>query len=433
MTRTIGENLRRRAERLVTERALDPGTDGDGAGVRQLLQELCVHQAELEIQNEELRDAQQALEASRRQYMQLFESVPAACFAVDSGGIIESTNRRAETLFGIGRRRLRGRPLLLMVERRDHGRLLSYLEAVRAGGDAGRDEFRFRRLDGSGFDGMLDATDLRDAATGKSLVLCGVVDVTARNHATEGLRLAKLEVERANAQLERALATKTKFLAAASHDLRQPVQALALFVDVLSHQGLSGPSEAIVARVNEAVVSLGALLNGLLDISKIEAGLIVPDVSEFRSGDILQRLTAEFSALATSKGLRFKSLQRDETLRSDPTLLERILRNMLSNAIRYTQNGGIVFGCRRREGVLRIEVWDTGVGVPPDQLEMIFDDFHQVGNEARNREEGLGLGLAIVARLARLLDCRIDVRSRVGRGSCFAVEVPLAADLVEPD
>lgn len=426
MSRVLGENLRRRAERLVQEQRSGPGPQE--ADVKQLLHELCVHQAELEIQNEELREAQQAIERSRRQYLQLFESVPAACFTIDESGVVGSTNRRAETLFGAGRRRLRGRPVLLMVDRRDHTRLLGTLERARSSGEAGQQEFCFRRADGSTFDGLLDAALVRDPLGSIESLLCSVVDVSARNQAIEALRAATAESERANHRLERALASKTRFLAAASHDLRQPVQALALFIDVLAQHDLPPNSRAILSRLHESVASLAGLLTGLLDISKLEAGLIVPEPQPFRAAAMMRRLGAEFAELARAKDIAFHLVPVEATLNSDPALIERILRNLAGNAVRYTDRGGVLFGARRRGGMLRFEVWDTGLGIPEDQLDLIFDDFHQVGNAARNRQEGLGLGLAIVSRLSRLLACRVDVRSRLGRGSCFTVEVPMVRE-----
>lgn len=417
VSRALGDSLRRRAERLSAE----------GGEVRRLLQDMCLHQAELEVENDELREAQQSLETSRRQYMQLFEMVPAACFAIDPAGRLGAVNRRAEALFGIGRRGLRGRPILALAAPEAVGRLHAFIQAIWERRAVAPEEFAFCRFDGSRFDGLLDGTPMRDPASSCDAILCGIVDVSARNQAVAELRLAKAEIEHANAQLQRALAAKTNFLAAASHDLRQPVQALALFVDVLGHQPLGLGNDAVLTRIREAVGALGALLNSLLDISKLEAGLIVPKFERVEALPLLDRLAADFAALAAAKGLRFRARLAGAGLRTDPTLLERILRNMLSNAVRYTEAGGILFAARRRSGMLRVEVWDTGVGVPQDHLDLIFEDFHQVGNAARNREEGLGLGLAIVARLSRLLGCRISVRSRVGRGSCFSLEVPLAA------
>lgn len=421
MSRVLGENLRRRAERLVSEQSVQAGLETD---LRALLQELCVHQGGLEIQNEELREAQQAIERSRRQYMQLFESVPAACFTLDSGDVIGSTNRRAETLFGAGRRRLRGLPIQLMVERRDHARLLDYLAQARTTGGAVQQEFRFRRADGSAFDGLLDCTTVGDPPGGGASLLCGVVDVSERNKAVEAMRRATVEAENANHRLQRALDSKSRFLAAASHDLRQPVQALSLFVELLGQQNLPPSGHAVLGRVREAVQSLGSLLNGLLDVSKLEAGQITPEPAVFPAAALMRRLSVEFAEMARAKDIGFRLVTVEAMLESDPNLVERILRNLVGNAVRYTGTGGVLFGARRRGAFLRIEVWDTGTGIPEEHLELIFDDFHQVANDSRG--EGLGLGLAIVARLAHLLACRVDVRSAVGRGSRFAIEVPLA-------
>jgi PAS domain S-box-containing protein len=226
---------------------------------------------------------------------------------------------------------------------------------------------------------------------------------------------------------EEANVAKTRFLAAASHDLRQPMQALGMFVAVLAGRVEDPAHAALVTRIQDSVTALEGLLNSLLDVSKLEAGLVVPHYGEFAVGAMMDRLAAEFEPLCASGDVRLSVVPTALVVRSDPALLERILRNLLNNAVRYTPGGRILFGARRVGRHIRFEVWDTGIGIPQAELKNIFREFHQVGNAARDRRQGLGLGLAIVERLSALLDHPVAVRSQEGRGSVFSVEVPLAA------
>jgi len=246
-------------------------------------------------------------------------------------------------------------------------------------------------------------------------------DVTDRKQAEEALAEAKDAAEQASA-------AKSRFLAAASHDLRQPLQALAMFVNVLSGREMDDKARQLIHRIRDCSDALERLLGSLLDISKLDAGLFVPQRREFNVGAMLDRLCSEIRPLAEEKGLRLRRVPCSLLVDSDPGLLDRLLRNLLTNAVRHTESGRILIGCRRDGDHLRIEIWDTGVGIPEDQLGMIFEEFHQVGNPARDRREGLGLGLAIVKRLSNLLNHPVTVRSEVGRGSCFTVRLPKSGD-----
>jgi CheY-like chemotaxis protein/two-component sensor histidine kinase len=199
-----------------------------------------------------------------------------------------------------------------------------------------------------------------------------------------------------------------------------------MFVAVLSNRSHSPEDTVLIKRIDDSVGAVDALLNSLLDVSKLEAGLVVPVLASFDIAPLFSRLAAEFQPLATEVGLGFHLVTSHALIRSDPALLERILRNLLNNAVRYTKQGRILLGCRRRRETLVIEVWDTGIGIPGNQLKSIFREFHQLGNSARDRRQGLGLGLAIVDRLAQLLSHRIDVVSEPEKGSVFSIEVPLA-------
>jgi two-component system CheB/CheR fusion protein len=250
-------------------------------------------------------------------------------------------------------------------------------------------------------------------------VVISFADISALKRAEEASTAAKLLAESANLG-------KSRFLAAASHDLRQPLQTLSLLHGLLAKKLKDADALKLVARADETLTAMAGMLNTLLDINQLEAGVVRPKIVDFPINDLLERLKTEFSYHAHAKRLGWRVRPCRLAVRSDPRLLEQIIRNLLSNAVRYTERGGILLGCRRRGDQLRIEVWDTGLGIPQGQLRAIFKEFHQIDNPDRQPIRGLGLGLAIVQRLGELLGHAIDVRSREGKGSVFAVEVPLA-------
>ncbi|AWK85201.1 hybrid sensor histidine kinase/response regulator [Azospirillum thermophilum] len=250
---------------------------------------------------------------------------------------------------------------------------------------------------------------------------------------------AKNEAERARHEAvvalmlaERANAAKTHFLAAASHDLRQPVQSLVLLTSALAGRLADHPAAALVGSIETAVEALCRLLDAILDVSKLDAGTVSPNVQTVPLGTIFERLESEYRMRAAEKGIGFHTVGTGLSIQADPALLERIIRNLLENALRYTDKGRILLGCRRTRNSLRIQICDTGIGIPPEHLERIFHEFYQVSNPARDRGKGLGLGLAIVERLARLLGYRVQVASQPGKGSCFTLEIPVEAAPVQP-
>lgn len=228
-------------------------------------------------------------------------------------------------------------------------------------------------------------------------------------------------------EAERSNAAKTRFLAAASHDLRQPIHALGLsFSALLPH--LSGSRTAPLARqVESCIEAIRQMLEALLDVSKLDAGVVKPELSQVDLQALLGRLMGELTGVAEQTGNRLRlRIGGAPRVYTDPAMLESILRNLVGNALRYTSKGQVLVAVRRRGWALRIEVWDTGIGIPEDQLEEVFVEFRQLHNPQRDRGSGLGLGLAIVKRLAALLDHPLEVRSRLGRGSCFRISVPRA-------
>jgi signal transduction histidine kinase len=231
--------------------------------------------------------------------------------------------------------------------------------------------------------------------------------------------------ERARLEAEAANRSKTQFFAAASHDLRQPLHAMALFAGALNERIHDPETKAIVESINASVAALESFFDELLDISKIDAGVLKPELSDFPVSRVLERVRANFEAAARDKGLELRLRPSTRYVYSDSMLLERILCNLVSNAIRYTNNGGVLVGCRRRGRQLRLEVWDSGVGIPEDKREKIFEEFYQIGNPERSRTKGMGLGLSIVRRLCQLLGYEINLASRPRRGSVFRFDVPV--------
>ena len=227
-------------------------------------------------------------------------------------------------------------------------------------------------------------------------------------------------------QAVQANQAKSRFLAAASHDLRQPVHALGLFAAAARAHMKGDEGHAIMDKIAASIDSTEALFNALLDVSRLDAGILVPDVQPFALDGLLQRLVEEYAPRAAVKNLTLRWRPSGKSVTSDPALLERVLRNFLSNALRYTRDGAVLVACRTRGSLLRIEVWDTGVGVAADKFDDIFQEFYQIGNPERNKANGLGLGLAIVKRIASLLGHSVEVKSRLHRGSRFCISVPLA-------
>ena len=235
---------------------------------------------------------------------------------------------------------------------------------------------------------------------------------------------------------ESANRSKSGFLAAASHDLRQPIHALGLYLGALRQRALDAPTQDIVERMHRSVSALDSLLNALLDVSRIDAGALVPQPRAFDLEALLRRLGDEFAPDAAERGLRFAlrigAAPRPVAAHSDGLLVERVLRNLIANAVKYTRQGGVLVSCRWRQGDpahWRVEVWDTGPGIAPDERERVFEEFYQGGNAARDRRGGLGLGLSIVRRLARLLDLPLALHSQPGRGTRFVLDLQATREI----
>lgn len=255
-------------------------------------------------------------------------------------------------------------------------------------------------------------------------VAVAMENVAMQRELEQRVRDRTAEAVAARAEAERANRAKTRFLAAASHDLRQPLQAIGTWNALLA-RSLPASQQGIAERIQQSVGVFRNILDALLDISRLDGGAIKPDVKEFRIGRLLERVAGACEREASEKGLDLRVAPSTAVVRSDPALLERIVQNFLTNAIRYTAEGRVLVGCRRAGGNLRIEVWDTGTGIPEDKRRAIFEEYYQI--EHGESVKGMGLGLSITERIARLLGHELRVRSVPGRGSVFAVTVPRPA------
>ena len=238
------------------------------------------------------------------------------------------------------------------------------------------------------------------------------------------LRNQTLAAEQAREAAEEANVAKSRFLAAAGHDLRQPLHALGFFVDALQEQTLPPDGRAVVGNIRRSVDAMEDLFNSLLDVSRLDAGIVRPRIATIPLGPLMERVRVDYESAALQKGLKLSVVRSALFVRSDPVLLERVMRNLVANSVRYTDRGRIILGARRTADAVRIEVWDSGRGIPKDKHREIFQEFRQLENPQRDRRKGLGLGLAIVERLVKLLDHSLELRSQLGKGSVFTVTMP---------
>ncbi|WP_436315313.1 ATP-binding response regulator [Variovorax sp. LjRoot84] len=242
----------------------------------------------------------------------------------------------------------------------------------------------------------------------------------------ERLRVETEHAQAAHRAAEEANLAKSRFLAAASHDLRQPIHAQGLFLEVLARSKLSAGQYDALANARATWQASAEMLDTLLDFSRIEAGVVEPQMQSFHLQPLLNKIENELAPQADAKGIVYRSRETDAAVHSDPALVGLILRNLVSNAIRYTERGGVLVGCRARGDQLLVEVWDTGIGIEPTQHQAIFLEFHQLGNAERDRRKGLGLGLAIAQGLARALGQQLSLVSKPGRGTVFRLSLPVA-------
>jgi PAS domain S-box-containing protein len=395
--------LRKDGSRFRAEIALTPVNSSAGLLVASTIREL------------------NAGDASEAYFRTMLETAPDAMIIVDERGRIAIVNRQAEDMFGYTRAELLGHDVEMLlpenIRERHLGHRSDYVEnpELRPMGP-GLDLFG-RRKDGSEFPVEISLSPVK---TSSGMFVSSVIrDVTQR-------RRMEQEIIAARQTAERAQKANTAFLAAASHDLRQPVQALSLLNGALRRTVKDERAREMIDSQEHSLTAMTNLLNSLLDISRLDAGVVTPEFEEFPMQRVIDRLSAEFGRQASHKGLEFSSEPCAVSVRSDPNLLSEIVQNLVSNAIRYTDSGSVKMVCDCAAEVCRLEVVDTGIGIEGDQLEAIFNEFHQTKTPGSSTE-GFGLGLAIVRRLADLLEHDIGVESEPGKGSMFYVSVPIVA------
>ena len=362
------------------------------------------------------------------------EAAPDAMLIVDASGIIQYANRQVSALFGYRHDEVIGRHLEMLMPARFRSRHAAHLEhyvdnvRVRAMG-AGLALFGERR-DGTEFALEISLSPIEDV--GRTLIAAAIRDVTDRKNVEAELIVARDAAEAMRELAERANAGKSRFLATASHDLRQPLQVLAMINGTLRHSVTDPRAAEALLQQDQAISAMSKLLNTLLDISKLESGTIHPEPTDFVVSGLFAELRSEFASTASSKGLVFEVDTCEHAVHSDPSLVEQILRNLVSNAIKYTYQGAVRLRCLHEASFVRIEVLDTGIGIPSDQMLHIYDEFYQIGVPANSTRDGYGLGLSIVQRLVALLNLKLEVRSEVGKGSAFALVLPGSASRAAP-
>jgi two-component system CheB/CheR fusion protein len=375
----------------------------------------------------ERKRAEQAIEAARSYSDSIIDTIRQPLVVLDEDLRVVSASRSFYRIFSVEPGESMGRQLDAVDDGLlDSAALRSFLGRLRRGERVIEDHQIEVELPPRGMRSLLvSALELREEPRAGRKILVTIEDITERKRESEALEAAKRMAEQANLG-------KSRFLAAASHDLRQPLQTLALLRGILAKRIKDPSGTRLIAKLEETLGAMSGMLNTLLDINQLEAGIVRPEIVEFPIDTLLDRLKTEFAYHAAEKRLGWRVVASGLNVRSDPRLLEQTLRNLLANAVKYTERGKILLGCRRRGDKLRVEVWDTGIGIPAGQLKVIFEEFHQLDNAARERSRGLGLGLSIVQRICDLLGHAIDVRSWPGRGSVFAIEVPLAENRRRP-
>lgn len=369
----------------------------------------------------EMKAAEREIEAARAYSESIVETIRQPLVVLDGDLRIVSASRAFYETFGVKREEAVGQPIgSTGAAHFNNQGLRLFLDNIRAK-DANIENVAVD-LDLPPLPGrrslLLSAREITGPSQGRK-ILVTVDDITERKRVGTVLEEAKLNAERVNR-------AKSRFLAAASHDLRQPLQTLSLLRGILAKSVKDEAVLALIRKLDEPLQVMSGMLNTLLDINQLESGNITPKIVAFPVNSLLETLKTSFAYHVSAKQLDWRVVASGLHIRSDPRLLEQTIRNLLWNAVKYTPSGKILLGCRRRGDKVRIEVWDTGIGIPADRLQDIFEEFHQVDNSARERSLGLGLGLAIVQRIANILSHTIDVRSRLGKGSVFAIEVQLA-------
>ncbi|MEO5671722.1 MAG: response regulator [Ramlibacter sp.] len=359
-----------------------------------------------------------ALRGSEERYRRVMDAARDGILMLDAEGTITFANRRMAAMLGYGEGELNGLKFATLA-----AELSAPREVADLGDGTGEDGIgiSFQCSDGSSLYAMQSSYPVYGKDGQHAGTLAIVTDITEfKQREARIQQLAALAAQKSEA--ERANAAKSRFLAAVSHDLRQPMHALGLFIDDLRSAKIPPQVASLVDNMQSALDSTQSLLDAILVMSRLESGMIAPNMMAFPLESMLGQLRQGFSAMAKKKGLRFIVCQTSAVVLSDPALLQRILSNLISNALRYTERGGVIVGCRQRGDMLRLEVWDTGPGIAEQHQEAVFGEFFRINH--RDTRGGLGLGLAIVRSCSQLLGHVVQLSSRSLRGSRFSVHVP---------
>jgi two-component system, sensor histidine kinase len=354
------------------------------------------------------------------------DAAPDAMIIIDDLGIVRFANRQASALFGYAHEQIVGQSVELLLPERFRSRHVAhrqaYFSAVRVRPMGSGLALFGRRQDGHEFPVEISLSPLQDS--GRTLVAAAIRDVTDRKRVESELRSAREDADHAREAADRANQAKSRFLATASHDLRQPLQTLALLNGTLQRLVSNEDLAEALAQQAQAIGAMSRLLNTLLDISKLESGAIRPELTDFKVATLLEGLRREFASIAADKGLELRLETSEIWVHSDPSLVEQIMKNLVANAIKYTRTGRVLVRSVQQNASIRLDVLDTGIGIPAEQLAYIYDEFYQVGVPTNASREGYGLGLSIVQRIVKLLNLRLDVTSEVDRGSIFSLVLP---------
>ncbi|CAN5663609.1 hypothetical protein BH11PSE7_BH11PSE7_20140 [soil metagenome] len=364
-----------------------------------------------------------ALRGSEERYRRIMDSARDGILMFDADGIVTFANLRISAMLGFDENEICGRELRSFVVHSGSRRAGVQAPQVDESG------VELRCKDGSSIWTMQITYPVNAKDGSRAGTLSIFTDITEFKEREEKIRqLAALAAEKSEA--ERANLAKSRFLAAVSHDLRQPMHALSLFIEDLRNAGLKEEDLKLLEKMEAALDLTNSLLDTILVMSGLESGMVTPNIVVFPVQKIMNRVAQAFGAMAQKKGLRLSVIPSSAFVRSDPALLERVIMNLVSNAIRYTDRGGVAVACRRRGRQLHIQVWDTGPGIPDEFREAIFREFFRIEGEGTHRG-GLGLGLAIVQSCAVLLGHALELESTPGRGSRFAIHVPTAEPVDE--
>ncbi len=350
----------------------------------------------------------------------LMNSAPDAIVVTDQAGRIVLVNNRTETLLGYAREELLGELVEVLLPERLRaahvGHRAGYMREPTLRPMGANLELCAQRRDGTELPVEISLSPVPTSGGGLEIA-CALRDISDRRRVLEELREARNEAEKANN-------AKSAFLATASHDLRQPVQALSLLNGVLQRLVTDEDAADALAQQASAIGAMSRLLNALLDISKLESGAVKPQFATWNAATLLQCLRSEFSGMAVNKGLQLEFDAGDAWVCSDETLIGQVLRNLVANAIKYTKHGRVLLRSVQSGPTVRLEVRDTGIGMAPEELSRIYDEFYQVGVSPNATRDGYGLGLSIVSRIVKLLGLHLDVHSTPGKGSVFALQLP---------